>query len=100
MHVGQEVVCIDDSGQGNPIQAPPLIRGRHYTILGLSICACGAVAVDVGIESPLRCVIHCECGHIEPANGVWPCRASRFAPIEFISETTIESILEEMGSVV
>lgn len=90
--VGQRVVCvnagvIDAHIPGND---PPLMVGRVYIVGGMLTCGCGASMVDVGLSSPYPTM--CACGRIT-SDGWWV-YASRFAPIEEISDTTVEDILE------
>lgn len=84
--VGQRVVCLRSGGTYY------LTLGQTYTVRALDYCC--EQTIDVGMSCPASRCPHC--GHI--ASGSWYL-ASRFAPIEEISETTYEDILKPMEAV-
>jgi hypothetical protein len=87
--IGQKVVCIESHSQN------VVVKGQIYVVKGLKVCPiCGHLDVDVGIKPPVKSFSTCSgCGTCIESS-IWWLRASRFAPIEEIGETTYDEIME------
>ena len=94
--VNQKVICIDASFQVQNGLPPPLVLGQIYTVLGVNSCPqCHAGFVDVGLKGTGLGTL-CGCGH-RTQDGLWWVYSKRFAPIEEISETMFETLLETIN---
>lgn len=90
-NIGQKVVCIEVHPEGY------LEMGKIYSIEGLhEKCGCGML-VDVGIKTKsTTSFIHCmSCGKIRQNDGIKLFSPRRFAPVEEISNTTFDEIMEQ-----
>ena len=95
MYVGQKVVCIDTSSSPGPGLCPStyLAKGEIYTVIGVSNCVCGLPLVDVGLASGTTSLHCCRCGR-RWQSSIWWVRASRFAPVEDISDFCYDDAVE------
>lgn len=81
--INQKVVCVDPSTGSNWLYNP-LTRDGVYRIDSIYTCACGQVALNIGIQSYSGGTT-CGCGAVTN-DGVWVFRASRFRPIDSLTE--------------
>lgn len=76
--VGDKVICVNSKPNWNPKFGMPLIEGKQYVIIGLHICACGVVDVNVGVNNPSNSGhLRCNCGVIS-LNSYWTFEQTRF----------------------
>lgn len=99
-HVGQKVVCVDASIPENALGLLPLVKGRVYTIRGLSQTpCCSRVVVDIGIDSAGRSSL-CQACDVQYKSGFehW-FYAHRFRPYlpDLTSSLAMEAQKESMG---
>jgi hypothetical protein len=99
-HIGQKVVFVGGTGDGNPprgfYRGPAAIYvGDIVTIRGVGACKC-VTLLDVGINTPRPDQVSaCEkCGHVQRRDGAWWLDACQFRPLDTLTET-IERIEEE-----
>lgn len=91
-YVGQRVVCVKDHSQG------VVRKGNEYIIHNVSIsqCSCKYVLLDVGITSKNLFSSHTECGKRWLGDGTYWLNESLFAPLDDLSDYTIETLLNEI----
>lgn len=93
-HIGQEVVCVNDSGFTSTY-GKPLVEGEIYTIQGIAkyMCKCRTIVLDVGIPLAHKACRCSSCGETKLPNPLsgWAFDHRRFAPLMDISE--LEALL-------
>jgi len=95
---GTKVVCVDVSFPTPVIGvAPPLVKGKAYTIVGGRECPlCARKCVDVGIPGGGG-IGRCHCGH-RRMQEVWWVSAWRFRPLLGHEQEQLDGIEEEAMS--
>lgn len=86
-YIGGKVKCIN-AGKINHsahIVSPSLKKNTIYPVLGLSLCQCGQLKIDVGLKSIFD-TTECSCGKSEICS-TWWCASERFVPVEDIEES-------------
>lgn len=86
-YIGGKVKCINANKiiHSHPIVSPPLKNNAMYPVLGLSLCECGQLKIDIGLKSIIN-TTECTCGKTENCS-TWWCASERFVPVEDIEET-------------
>lgn len=90
--VGQRVVCIEDS------ETIDITKGNIYTVCRISSCSnCKIEKIDVGLALP-EGYSGTTCYNCRQSNsdGIHWYMACRFAPLEEISDTTFDEIMEQI----
>lgn len=93
-YVGQRVVCI----KTHPDKV--VTKGLYYIIKGIKQSCCGGgLVLDVGIKDFDDSADFCrcaDCGKLSRYDAVWWLCESRFAPIDELSDYTVETLLNEI----
>lgn len=89
--IGQKVVAL--------VTYRGIAKGNIYTVLSVEYCPkCGKQIVSVGlVEDNLKIGYGCDCGLFFPLGSEKKYYSSRFAPVEEISETKIEEVLQSIS---
>lgn len=96
---GDKALCIKTGPLPYQTEGPyPLVRlGVEYTVLAVSICGCGSVALDIGIASSSngRGTV-CSCGaESSSTSGIWWVAAERFTKAKSLTEQKEEALKNE-----
>ena len=101
MKPGDRVVCIktyiDDGFTG-------CVKGHEYVIIGIDVCKCGDVSLDVGIISPPNILSWtCDkCGDVIQDDGIWWQDPDHFRKLEYTSahDELLSKIVEEKPDII
>lgn len=95
-YIGQRVVAIQSVSSNRG--ATGIVKGKCYVIQAISKrpCCGKGIIIDVGIDNGGRFTMCLKCGEMAQDGNVWWFCETAFAPLDELSDYTVETLLNEI----